>query len=203
MTILIAEDEPVARHLLETSLERWGHEPVVCSNGSDAWARLDQDDPPHLAILDWMMPGMNGPDICRRVRQRPASAVPIYVILLTAKSERDAVVTGLDAGADDFVTKPFHAGELQARVRVGLRMLDLQARLADRVSELERALSRVRQLQGLLPICAYCKKIRDDQNYWSQVESYISKHADVQFSHGICPECYEEEIRKLDEPSSD
>lgn len=201
MTILIAEDEPVARHMLTTTLERWGYEPVVYSNGSDAWARLEQDDPPQVAILDWMMPGMNGPDICLRIRQRPASAAPIYVILLTAKSERDAVVTGLDAGADDFVTKPFHAGELQARVRVGLRIVDLQARLADRVSELETALSRVKQLHGLLPICAYCKKIRDDQNYWSRVESYISKHADVQFSHGICPECYKAEIRKLDGPS--
>jgi sigma-B regulation protein RsbU (phosphoserine phosphatase) len=96
----------------------------------------------------------------------------------------------LEAGADDYLTKPFDPQELRARIKVGERILGLQTSLAERVTELEDALSRVKQLQGLLPICSYCKKIRDDQNYWEQVESYISKHTEAQFSHGICPDCY-------------
>jgi response regulator RpfG family c-di-GMP phosphodiesterase len=100
-------------------------------------------------------------------------------------------VAGLDAGADDYVVKPFDQEELRARVQVGIRVLKLQRSLADRVTELELALDRVNQLQGLLPICCYCKRIRDDRNYWHQVEAYIENHSDAQFSHGVCPECIE------------
>src|SRR5207237_6416573 len=106
------------------------------------------------------------------------------------------IVTGLTAGADDYIVKPFQRDELHARVRVGERLLELQATLADRVKELEAALARVKLLHGLLPICSYCKKVRDDQNYWQQVESYISAHSGVQFSHGICPGCYESLMKK-------
>src|SRR4029434_1546856 len=88
-----------------------------------------------------------------------------------------------------YIVKPFEREELHARVQVGFRMLELQAALADRVRELEEALARVKQLQGLLPICSYCKKVRDDQNYWQQVETYIEGHSDAQFTHGICPDC--------------
>jgi DNA-binding response OmpR family regulator len=105
------------------------------------------------------------------------------------------VVAGLQAGGDDYVTKPFDREELHARVKVGLRILQLQMNLADRVRELEEALASVKQLQGLLPICSYCKKIRDDQNYWQQVEGYISEHSGAVFSHGICPECYDKFVR--------
>ena len=93
------------------------------------------------------------------------------------------------SGANDYLTKPFHREELKVRVEVGVQMLELQKALADRVKELEEAFAQVKQLQGLLPICSYCKKVRDDQNYWQRVEHYISDHIDVQFSHGICPEC--------------
>jgi response regulator RpfG family c-di-GMP phosphodiesterase len=102
------------------------------------------------------------------------------------------VVAGLDSGADDYVIKPFDAEELQSRVRVGQRVLDLQRRLADRVRELETALTQVKQLKGLLPICAYCKMVRDDRDYWQQVEEYLCTHTDVQFSHGICPTCWKD-----------
>ncbi|MDB5390675.1 MAG: copR, partial [Planctomycetaceae bacterium] len=97
---------------------------------------------------------------------------------------------------DDYLTKPFNQRELQARLQVGLRTLALQKNLTDRVSELEEALSRVRQLQGLLPICCYCKKIRDDQNYWQQVDVYLSTRTDARFSHGICPQCMEAVVLK-------
>src|SRR5438105_4818844 len=102
--------------------------------------------------------------------------------------------SGLGAGADDYIVKPFEREELRARVQVGFRMLALQAALADRVRELEEALTRVKQLQGLLPICSYCKKVRDDRNYWQQVETYIEGHSDAQFTHGICPECREKYV---------
>jgi response regulator RpfG family c-di-GMP phosphodiesterase len=104
-------------------------------------------------------------------------------------------VEGFDAGADDYVTKPFHKDELRARVRVGARMLDLRHRLAERVRELERALAQNRALRGLLPICSYCKKIRDDRNYWTEVESYLSEVSDAEFSHGVCPDCYDRHLR--------
>ena len=101
---------------------------------------------------------------------------------------------GLEAGADDYMVKPCNTQELSARVKVGFRVLSLQESLAERVQELEQALERVKQLQGLLPICSYCKKIRDDSNYWHQVEEYVSTYAEVQFTHGICPACYEKEV---------
>lgn len=188
--VLIAEDDAVSRRLLESTLRRWGYEVAVVVDGREAWAALEQPDAPALAVLDWMMPGLDGVDVCRRVRGQTRPTPP-YIILLTAKTRREDVVEGLEAGADDFVAKPFDRDELRARLQVGVRMVTLQRKLADRVRELEAALGRVRQLQGLLPICAYCKKIRDDRNYWQQVEEYIGAHSDAQFSHGICPECYE------------
>jgi CheY-like chemotaxis protein len=152
-----------------------------------------EPDAPRLALLDWMMPGLDGPDVCRKVRGQ-AGREPPYLILLTSRGAKEDVVVGLHSGADDYLTKPFDRGELQARLQVGRRILTLQHSLADRVRELESALAQVKQLQGLLPICCYCKKIRDDQNYWQQVEQYIGKHSAARFSHGICPECWQKEV---------
>jgi CheY-like chemotaxis protein len=192
--ILIAEDERVSRRLLELTLAGWGHEVIVTEQGEEAWAILEQEDPPSLAILDWMMPGMDGIEICRRVRQRKNSS-GVYIILLTAKSSKANIVEGLIAGADDYVTKPFDRDELRARVHVGETVLDLQQKLAGRVIELEEALGQVRVLQGILPICSYCKHVRDDKDYWQSVECYISDHSETKFSHGICPKCYETVIK--------
>jgi sigma-B regulation protein RsbU (phosphoserine phosphatase) len=189
MKVLIAEDEPDSRHLLEIMVGRWGYETLAVSDGVEAWQALQQEDAPQLALLDIMMPRMDGLEVCRRARLR-GGHTPFYVIMLTAKTLPKEIVSGLEAGADDYLTKPFDSNELRARIKVGERILELQRNLAARVSELEEALSRVKQLQGLLPICSYCKKIRDDTNYWEQVESYISRHTEAQFSHGICPECY-------------
>jgi DNA-binding response OmpR family regulator len=194
MKVLIAEDDTVSRRLLEATLIRWGYEVVVASDGVEAWEALQSDGAPSLAILDWMMPGLDGLEVCRRIRKMPSSTPP-YLILLTAKGGREDLVTGLEAGANDYVTKPFNREELRARVQVGVRMVELQQHLADRVRALEEALARVTQLQGLLPICSYCKKIRDDQNYWQQVESYIAEHSQAQFSHSICPDCYEKLVK--------
>ncbi len=189
MRILIADDDPVSRRVLELTLKSFGHEVVVTADGAEALAVLQQEESPTLAILDWMMPEIDGTEICRRLRKEVTSTPP-YLILLTAKSERGDVVAGLDAGANDYLTKPFDRAELRARVQVGTHVLELQRNLADRVVELEDALVQVKQLQGLLPICSYCKNIRDEQNYWQRIDSYLTEHADVNFSHGICPDCY-------------
>jgi response regulator RpfG family c-di-GMP phosphodiesterase len=141
-----------------------------------------------------MMPEIDGVELCRRVRGL-SSVTPPYLILLTAKSGKEDVVTGLDAGANDYLTKPFHRAELRARVKVGAHVLALHRNLAARVCELEAALSQVKRLRGLLPICSYCKKIRDEGNYWHRVESYLTEHAEVEFSHGICPACYTDIIQ--------
>jgi len=145
---------------------------------------------PPLAIVDWMMPRLDGLELCRRIRADAAFA-NMYVLLLTSRGEPDDVVAGLDAGADDYLVKPFRAAELRARIHAGVRVLTLQERLAQRVAELEEALGSVQQLRGLLPICSYCKRVRGDENYWQQVESYIADRTGAQFSHGVCPACFE------------
>lgn len=190
LQILVADDDPVSLRVLQRTLQKWGHDVIPAKDGTEAWKALTGPEAPSMAILDWMMPGIDGPTLCRRTRSVP-SATPPYLILLTARSESIDIVAGLEAGANDYVTKPFHHAELRARVRVGMRVLELQSRLAERIRDLEVALGQVKQLRGLLPICMYCKKIRDDGNYWQQVEAYISEHTDAEFSHGICPECYE------------
>src|SRR5204862_4320316 len=112
---------------------------------------------------------------------------------------KEDVVTGLEAGADDYLVKPFDREELRARVNAGIRIVSLELQLAERVKQLEQALSRVHELQGLLPICSYCKKVRDDQNYWHEVESYVSQRSAASFSHGICPICRDKVMAQLDE----
>jgi CheY-like chemotaxis protein len=195
MDILIAEDDQISRRTLEVTLRKWGHNVVVTCDGMAAFEALVRDDAPQLAILDWMMPHLDGVTVCQRLRENPAKR-SLYLILLTARGEKKDIVAGLSSGADDYVTKPFDRDELQARVNVGARMVSLQHSLAERVNELEVALKRVKQLQGLLPICCYCKCIRNDGNYWQKVEEYIHDYSGAQFSHGICPKCYETVVKE-------
>jgi len=195
VNILVAEDEPVSRRALELNLNRWGFDCVSVANGAQAWERLQEESPPNLIILDWMMPELDGIEVLRRLRGN-ANNLGAYVILLTARGNRKDLVLGLEAGADDYIVKPFDPDELRARVHVGVRVLNLRDSMAARVRELEVALSKVRRLQGLLPICSYCKKIRDDRNYWRQVEAYISEHSEAAFSHGICPDCYRRVVER-------
>lgn len=194
MTILIVEDDIVSRRMLETMLTRWGYSVRSASNGLEAWNIIKGNETPDLIILDWMMPGIDGIELCKRVRSDPTVS-SAYIILLTAKGKKEDIVVGLSAGADDYITKPFDREELKARVQVGARTVDLQEKLSERVKQLEEALAHVKQLQGFLPICSYCKKIRNDANYWQKVEQYIEEHAEVKFSHSICPECYEKYVK--------
>lgn len=147
MKILIAEDDFVSRRVLEATLLKWGHETIIAEDGEQALAVLQKEDAPPLAVLDWMMPKLAGVDVCRRVREMPTAA-PTYIILLTAKTEKADVVAGLEAGADDYLTKPFERSELRARIEVGERMVNLQKNLADRVEELNQTLGELKQAEA-------------------------------------------------------
>jgi DNA-binding response OmpR family regulator len=198
--VLIADDDRATAEVLSRTLERWGLEVTVKRDGAEAWDVLRGPEGPSLAILDWEMPKLDGPEVCRLVRQEAAHP-NAYLILLTSRDGRADIVTGLEAGADDYLVKPFDPPELQARIHVGTRVLSLHERLAARVSELQLALSEVKQLSGLLPICSYCKRVRSDDNYWHQVDAYIAQRSDAKFSHGICPPCFESISKELDEYS--
>jgi DNA-binding response OmpR family regulator len=197
MRVLIADDDRLTTTMLTHALANWElFEASVAHDGESAWQAILAERP-QLAILDWMMPGVEGPALCRRIRADPSTA-HLYVILLTARDSHEDLVAGLDAGADDYLIKPFDHEELRARLNVGARVVGLQRRLAERVSELEAALSAVKQLQGMIPICSYCKRIRSDRNDWEPLESYISEHSEAQFSHGICPSCLAKEWGDID-----
>jgi phosphoserine phosphatase RsbU/P len=197
MRVLIADDDRVTGEILARTLQRWNYDTTVVCDGAQAWEYVRTTVEPTLAILDWMMPELDGPEICRRVRAELPFA-NMYLLLVTAREARRDVIAGLDAGADDYIIKPFDPEELRARVAVGVRILGLQQKLAERVEELQAALANVKQLSGLLPICSYCKRIRGDDQYWQQVEGYIADHSDAQFSHGICPTCYTRVAADLD-----
>jgi sigma-B regulation protein RsbU (phosphoserine phosphatase) len=187
MNVLIAEDDAVSRRLLETHLKRWGHDVQSFANGQEACDAITRSQVSLLSILDRMMPGMDGSDICRKLRQTEQNIHP-YLVLLTGKEDSQNIVERLKVGADDYVTKPFAAAVLRARVDVGLRVLRLQLKLSDRVTDPEITPANVKRLQGLLPIGSYCKRIRDDGNYWKQVDTYLAENTDAKLSHGVCPD---------------
>ena len=191
MRILIAEDDSTSRRLLEASLARAGYDVVSASDGDEAWERLHEKDAPRLALLDWMMPGTDGIEIVTRLRRESRPSY-VYLVLVTTKTRTEDIIRGLEAGADDYLTKPYDPQELRCRIKSGERILRLEEELATKVSELEEALSHVKQLQGLLPICMFCKKIRDDSDTWHRLETYIQDNSEALFSHSLCEECRRE-----------
>ncbi len=194
MTVLVADDHDVNRKLLRALLSAEGYDVVEAANGTDALAILQAAQRPMVGLIDWEMPQIEGIEVCRKTRASNA-AMPLFLILVTVRDSKQDVVAGLQAGANDYITKPFDKTELLARVKIGGQMVELQQTLTERVEELKDALISVKQLSGLLPICSYCKKIRDDQNYWQQVEAYVGKHSEARFSHSICPTCYEDIVK--------
>lgn len=204
MKILITEDDPISQRIVEGILKKRDYEVIIASNGKEAWEKFTSENIP-LAIVDWMMPEIDGLELCRRIRDYERTkgiGEHCYIIILTGKVTTGSVVEGLDAGADDFMTKPFDANVLLARIRSGERTVALKQRLNEKnkelektVRQLEEALIEVKKLKDLLPICSYCKKIRDDQDYWSEVEEYIGKHSEAKFSHSICPDCFEKYVK--------
>jgi DNA-binding response OmpR family regulator len=190
MKILLADDETFSRNVLRKTLIKWGYDVVEASDGIQALHILESDDGPRLALLDWIMPEMDGIAVVREIRESFSRRDRyVYIVLLTQKDSMEDLVAGLDAGADDYVMKPFDGAELKTRLRSGRRIVELQIALEAANSDLRHALAQVKKLGGCLPICASCKRIRDDNGSWRQIESYISDHSEARFSHGICPEC--------------
>jgi PleD family two-component response regulator len=186
--VLLAEDHRPTRDALRTLLELKGYSVSAVSNGDDAIAALTNLDGPSIAVVDWMMPGASGLDVCRVVRDA-APVRYVYLIIVTARDGEEDVAKALAAGADDFIRKPCGPSELIARVRNGQRTVELERSLAARVGELEEMVERINQLKQLLPICMYCKKVRDDSDYWRDIDEYIHQQTGTDFSHGICPDC--------------
>jgi sigma-B regulation protein RsbU (phosphoserine phosphatase) len=185
MRILLAEDDPVGRLTLAASLKALGHEPVLAVDGIEALTAYAKE-PFRIVVSDWRMPRLDGLELCQHIRRQRAAYV--YFILITnAESSDENHDAALAAGVDDFLVKPVVPRELKMRIRVAERILGFTA--------------QVRQLEDFLPICGYCKKVRDDKNYWQQIESYINARSGTRFSHGVCPDCYERvvapELKKL------
>ena len=147
--IIIAEDDPVSREVISAAVSKWGFRCIVTQDGHEAMAAIRAEQGPVVAILDWMMPGMDGLEVCRRVRESGKRA---HIILLTARAAKESLVEGLASGADDYLVKPFDKNELLARVKVGVRVLELETSLANRVKELELALSEIHDLKLQVPL---------------------------------------------------
>ncbi len=175
--ILIAEDDPVSSLVLKTNLEKLGHEVVTAADGRDAWFSYLHDRP-RIIITDWMMPIIDGLELCRRIRAEKRTQY-VYIIVLTALAGKNNFLEGMEAGADDFITKPFDSDSLAARLKVAERVLSLQ--------------TEVSQLEGLLPICSYCKRIRNEDNAWQQVERYVGQKTEAAFAQTLCPDCLTEQ----------
>jgi len=178
MRVLAVDDDSVARLFLKTTLAKLGHQVVEASDGEDAW-QLYQTFEFEAVIVDWMMPNVDGLELCKRIRAAERQKYT-YVIMLTARKGKQSYLEGMAAGADDFVSKPVGTDELAARLHVAERIVGLKA--------------EVRKLQGMIPICSYCKKIRSDDDSWQQIEAYVATRTDASFSHGICPDCYDSKV---------
>jgi DNA-binding response OmpR family regulator len=178
LPVLIADDDATARNFLKAFLRKFDYDCVLASDGEQAWQAF-QSAQPAMILADWLMPKLSGLELCRMIRAERRPRYP-YVILVTALSGKGSYLEGMDAGADDFVTKPYDLDEMAARLRVAERIISLQ--------------TEVRQLEGLLPVCSYCRRIRDDRDAWSTLEQFVARHTDVLLSHSICPDCYGEKV---------
>ncbi|HEX2855708.1 MAG TPA: response regulator [Opitutaceae bacterium] len=175
MKVLAVEDDAVARGVLRQALKRLDHDAIEAANGAAAWEVL-QREPVRVVVSDWVMPEMDGLQLCRKIRARPGAEYTYFILLTSNTANDENRREAADAGVDDFLTKPLDLEELWTRLRVAERIL--------------RYATQVRQLEEMMPICSYCKKIRDDQNYWQQIEGYINQRTGSEFSHSVCPDCY-------------
>lgn len=174
--ILAVEDDAVSRAVLRQALRKLGHDVIEVSNGEEAWGRLSKEGV-RVVVSDWSMPRMDGLELCRKIRASVGAEYTYFILLTALDATVENQQAAADAGVDDFLTKPLKFDELWNRLRVAERIL--------------RYATQVRQLEELMPICSYCKKIRDDKNYWQQIEGYINERTGSEFSHSICPDCYQ------------
>ncbi len=175
MKILVVEDDRVAAAVLVAALRALGHEPLLAADGRAGWNQF-LEAPTRVVISDWMMPGLDGLELCRRIREQGGDYT-YFIMLSSMATSGENLDQAIGAGVDDFLAKPAKAGELKARLHVAERILGYA--------------TQVRQLQDIIPMCGYCKKMRDDKNYWSQVEEYLGKQTGTSISHGVCPDCYD------------
>jgi sigma-B regulation protein RsbU (phosphoserine phosphatase) len=180
--ILIAEDDPISARILEAALSRFGYETVVARDGAEAWDKFDQE-PARLIVSDWMMPHLDGLGLCERVRAREQTPYTYFILLTANRTSAENYELASAAGVDDFLTKPLDREAIRMRLEVGERILKYTA--------------EIRKLKELIPICIYCRKVRDEHDCWDQVESYIQKATGTRFSHGACPECFDQELSQL------
>jgi sigma-B regulation protein RsbU (phosphoserine phosphatase) len=188
MKIMVAENDPISRRLFEATLLKCGYEVAVARDGLQAWEMLQSSYAPRLALIDRMMQGLDGLELCRKARGF-LSNLPPYIILVTTRDRREDIVEGFQNGADDYLLKPFDPEELKARIRAAERIIELQRLLAKRQLELESALARNKRFHRLIPICVYCGRMKDGRDYWREVEAFVSSHSDSRISRGVCPEC--------------
>ena len=201
-SILIVDDAPENIRML-SELLRGEYSVRVATSGGKAIQIARSGTPPDLILLDVIMPDPDGYETCKRLKADERSR-NIPVIFVTAIGVEESESYGFELGAVDYITKPFNPVIVQARVRTHLTLrrysLELEsqkAALSARIYELELAKDHIKTLQDFIPICSYCKRIRDDQNYWNQLEGYLQAHSEIQFSHGICPDCLEQHFPEI------
>lgn len=179
MKILVAEDNAGMRLAIITALESLGHQVVAADDGEHAWEMLAKDRSIRSVVCDWRMPQLDGLGLCRRVRKEREDYVS-FILLTQEQPSRQNLAEAFRAGVDNFLNKPVDTHQLELCLHVAARVLDFT--------------SEIRRLQSFLPICSYCKKVRDDRQYWQQIELYIGERVGTRFSHGICPDCYQKHV---------
>ena len=185
-TILIVDDTPENLTLLRSMLTEKGYRVLAAINGEMALKAV-RTNLPDLILLDIRMPGMDGYEVCKQLKSEEKTR-KIPVIFISALNEVDDKVKALSLGGVDYITKPFQAEEVLARIKTHLALRSLQKSLEDKNAQLQKALDEIKTLQGIIPICANCKKVRDDESYWNEVESYLKK-LDIILAHSVCPDC--------------
>ena len=194
--VLCVDDDPATQVVLSGIIEDAGWQPELALNATVARQALEANPDIQVVLLDWMLPDGSGVDLCRELKA--VAGASLYVILVTVRGEPEDVETGLDAGADDYLVKPVSPVEVRARVRSGFRAAEAQRQLSERLAQLEQALKRVSNLESLLPLCMYCRRINSSET-WQSVEDYLWEHVDVKVSHGCCPDCLSKLTRQLGE----
>lgn len=188
MNILIADDDPIIRQVMASLLTRWGYGVVAAKNGAEAWEILQHDTHLRIGLFDWFMPEVNGMELTRRIRE--ANIAPFYIILVTARGGKDSQLEALEAGANDFVGKPFDKEVLQARVKVAVQSVELQSYLISRISEAEAQVKAVAQLKSFIPVCCSCGRVRDIQGQWHKVELPFASQTGETVFQIACPDCH-------------